>query len=72
VSGTDFPVAFGPRRAGDPTAIVASPALITSRLGWRPRHDDLDGIVAGALAWERALSLRNSARAGDGSEIGTV
>lgn len=59
VSGRDFPVEYGPRRPGDPSAIVASPALITSRLGWRPQHDDLDAIVGSALAWEAALGLRN-------------
>ena len=47
------------RRPGDPSAIVASPALIMDRLGWRPKYDDLDGIVASALRWEEALSRRN-------------
>ena len=28
-------------------------------LGWTPQHDDLDGIVAQALAWEEALARRN-------------
>ena len=36
VSGRDFPVAIGPRRPGDPSAIVASPARIEADLGWRP------------------------------------
>ena len=51
VSGKDFPV--------DPTSIVASPALIMSRLGWRPHLDDLDLIVRSALAWEEGLGRRN-------------
>jgi len=59
VSGNDFPVEYGSRRPGDPSAIVASPALITSRLGWVPRHADLGGIVESALAWEEALGRRN-------------
>jgi UDP-glucose 4-epimerase len=59
VSGRDFKVTFGERRPGDPSAIVASPALIKARLGWQPRHDDLGEIVAGALAWEQALGRRN-------------
>jgi UDP-glucose 4-epimerase len=59
VSGIDFPVEYGARRPGDATAIVASPALITSRLGWVPRHADIDGIVGSALAWEDALTRRN-------------
>ncbi|MCB1487398.1 MAG: UDP-glucose 4-epimerase GalE [Bauldia sp.] len=59
VSGKDFAVAIGPRRPGDPAAIVASPARIKRELGWQPRNDDLDGIVASALRWEEALSRRN-------------
>jgi UDP-glucose 4-epimerase len=55
VSGRDFPVLLGPRRPGDPASIVASPARIKARLGWRPRHDDLDEIVASALDWEAKL-----------------
>ena len=59
VSGVDFRVDFGPRRPGDPASIVASPALIAKRLGWTPHHDNLDLIVANALAWERSLATRN-------------
>jgi UDP-glucose 4-epimerase len=59
VSGKDFPVTLGDRRPGDPAAIVASPALIEARLGWRPRYADLDTIVASALQWEKALVHRN-------------
>ena len=59
VSGRDFEVVLGGRRPGDSSAIVASPALIKSEFGWKPRYDDLDGIVASALAWEEALGRRN-------------
>jgi UDP-glucose 4-epimerase len=55
VSGRDFPVTFGARRPGDPASIVASPARIKAAFGWTPRHDDLDEIVASALAWEKRL-----------------
>ncbi|NNM71306.1 UDP-glucose 4-epimerase GalE [Enterovirga aerilata] len=58
VSGTDFPVRLSPRRAGDPAAIVAKADRIRAELGWVPQHDDLDGIVAQALAWERHLAGR--------------
>ena len=46
------------RRAGDPDALVADNSRILSTLPWRPQHDDLDKIVADALAWERALGER--------------
>lgn len=47
-----------PRRAGDPDALIADNRAILARLPWRPRRDDLDGIVRDALAWERALGER--------------
>ncbi len=46
------------RRAGDPDALVADNAAILAALPWRPKHDDLDGIVRDALAWERKLAER--------------
>jgi UDP-glucose 4-epimerase len=48
-----------PRRAGDPDALVADNGRILATLPWRPRLDDLDTIVAHALAWERTLAERN-------------
>jgi UDP-glucose 4-epimerase len=47
-----------PRRAGDPGALVADNSRILATLPWRPRRDDLDTIVADALAWERKLAER--------------
>ena len=55
VSGVDFNAVLAPRRAGDPAAIVAASAKVRERLGWTPKYDDLDGIVAQALAWEKRL-----------------
>ena len=46
------------RRPGDPDALVANNAKILATLPWRPRRDDLDTIVADALAWERKLAER--------------
>ena len=50
-----------PRRAGDPAAIVAGADRVRDILGWKPKHADLDFIVASALAWERHLERRNAA-----------
>jgi len=47
-----------PRRPGDPDALVADNRRILATLPWRPKRDDLDTIVADALAWERALAER--------------
>ena len=49
-----------PRRAGDPDALVADNARILATLNWRPKRDDLDGIVRDALAWERKLGERDA------------
>jgi UDP-glucose 4-epimerase len=50
-----------PRRPGDPDALVADNRRILATLPWRPKRDDLDTIVADALAWERALAERRRA-----------
>ena len=50
-----FAVRMGPRRLGDPAALVASADRIGEVLGWEPRYDDLDTIVGHALSWERWL-----------------
>lgn len=47
-----------PRRAGDPDALTADNSRILATLPWRPKRDQLDTIVADALAWERKLAER--------------
>jgi UDP-glucose 4-epimerase len=54
-SGKDFIVRNAAPRPGDPATIVADARRIHDLLGWRPTLDDLDTIVAHALAWERRL-----------------
>jgi UDP-glucose 4-epimerase len=49
---------IAPRRAGDPPAVIADNRKILATLDWRPARDDLDTIVADALAWERKLAER--------------
>jgi UDP-glucose 4-epimerase len=51
--GRPLEVSEAPRRAGDMAKIVADARIARARLGWEPRYDDLDLIVASALAWER-------------------
>ncbi len=61
VSGVDFPVRFAGRRAGDPAALVAGAGRVREVLGWQPRFtDDVRGIVAQALDWERRLHNRTA------------
>ena len=60
-SGVDFTVKLSARRPGDPAAIVAASAKIRDQLGWKPEHDDLDRIVAQALAWEKRVDQLKAA-----------
>jgi len=53
VTGEPLPVREEGRRAGDPPMLVADCGRIRELLGWTPRFDDLDRIVATSLAWER-------------------
>jgi UDP-glucose 4-epimerase len=56
VTGHALPVKELPRRAGDPPMIVSNPAKLKAKLGWTPKHDSLDEIVASAFAWESRLN----------------
>lgn len=44
----------GPRRAGDPSVLVADPARAAAVLGWRAARSGLETIIAHALAWHAA------------------
>jgi UDP-glucose 4-epimerase len=55
VGGKKLDIREEPRRAGDPAYLVARAERIRAELGWAPRYDDLQAIVASALAWERKL-----------------
>ncbi len=54
VHGAPLPIVESPRRAGDPPTLVARAERIRELLGWQPRLDDLQAIVASSLRWERA------------------
>ncbi len=55
VTGVHLPVRLGDRRPGDPAILVADNRRIRDRLGWQPRHADLEKIVASAWRFEQAL-----------------
>jgi UDP-glucose 4-epimerase len=55
VSGQRLAVTESGRRAGDPPRLIAAAQRIRETLNWTPRHQDLAGIVATALAWEQRL-----------------
>ena len=51
---------IGGQRADDPLAITAGADRVKTILGWKPKYNDLDAIVASALAWENHLMRRNA------------
>jgi UDP-glucose 4-epimerase len=53
VLGRDVPHEVAPRRAGDPSRLVASSAKARAELAWTPRYSSLDTIVATAWAWHK-------------------
>lgn len=59
VAGRKLTVDYAPRRAGDSPKVVAKSDRVRQVLGWQPQWDDLDTIVAHALAWEDSLRRRN-------------
>ena len=60
VAGVTLDRRIEPRRAGDTAILVAAVDAINAALDWRPQRDDLDLIVADALAWEQHLAKRNA------------
>ncbi len=61
VSGRMIDIRARARRSGDVPAMVAAADRIQETLAWTPRYDDIDTIVAHALAWEETLLQRLAA-----------
>ena len=59
VTGRKVPVRTGPRRAGDPAVLCASPKKIMAELDWKPSRSSLENIVSTASRWHE-LSLAAS------------
>jgi UDP-glucose 4-epimerase len=57
-TGRDVPHVVKPRRAGDPTYLVADPAAARETLKFRPAHSDLATIIRTAWAWHRIAHPR--------------
>jgi UDP-glucose 4-epimerase len=55
VGGKPLVIREEARRAGDPAYLVARAERIRTELGWQPRFDDLEAIVASSLAFEKKL-----------------
>lgn len=53
VTGVDFPVAIGERRAGDPGTLIASSEKAQTVLGWKPVHSDVTQVIKDAWQWHQ-------------------
>ncbi len=53
VTGKPIPTKIGPRRAGDPSTLVASSQKIQEELGWKPQFGSLDTIIGDAWNWHQ-------------------
>jgi UDP-glucose 4-epimerase len=56
VTGEKVPYRIGPRRDGDPAALVADSGKLQRALGWKPRYTAMRDIIA--TAWEFEKSRR--------------
>lgn len=53
VAGHPIPAREEPRRAGDPSTLIASSDKAKSILGWKPQFDDLKTIISTAWKWHQ-------------------
>ena len=54
VTQAEIPVIIVPRRAGDPANLIASSEKARTVLGWKPKHEDLEEIIASAWEWHKS------------------
>jgi UDP-glucose 4-epimerase len=54
VTGKDIRATVAARRAGDPSALIASSEKIKRELGWKPQFQDLRVIIESAWRWTQA------------------
>ncbi len=60
VTGIDFDVVEGERRAGDPVALIADATEIRRQLGWQPSRNEISLICDSAYRWEKKLFRERS------------
>ena len=51
VTGKEIPAEIAPRRAGDPSRLVASSEKAREILGWKPEYTDIKAIIKTAWDW---------------------
>ena len=61
-TGRSVPHTVGPRRTGDPVALVADSTKLRKRLGWKPTRSELADVVRDAWRFEPIRRSRASAK----------
>lgn len=56
VTGLKVPFTVAPRRAGDPSRLVADATKAGTVLGWKPEHQTLDSIIRTDWEWRARLT----------------
>lgn len=54
VTGKAIPSEISPRRAGDPSMLVASNEKAKTILGWNPQYTDVETIISSAWQWHQS------------------
>jgi UDP-glucose 4-epimerase len=53
VTGQPIPAKIGPRRPGDPSTLIAASDKARTILGWNPKFDDVEQVIATAWNWHQ-------------------
>lgn len=61
--GLPVPHSFKPRRAGDPSQLVADSSAAQKALGWTPQYANVEFIIRSAHQWHASISSKNKASA---------
>ncbi|WP_056989391.1 UDP-glucose 4-epimerase GalE [Lacticaseibacillus camelliae] len=54
VTGKEIPATIGPRRAGDPSTLIAASDKAREILGWKPQYDDVEKVIETAWNWHES------------------
>ena len=55
VSGINFNVEMGEKRAGDPAMLISNNNKIKTKMKWTPKYDNLETICKNAYEWEKKI-----------------
>lgn len=53
VTGKEIKAVVSPRRAGDPSQLIASSTLIKDKLNWQPEYNNIEDIIDTAWKWHQ-------------------